>query len=264
MAETSETTQSATSSVKRAVVTGASSGIGAETARVLAKDGWHVVLLARREEKLQALAKEIEAAGGSTSYQVCDITDEASTDAAVAAIVAEGPVKALINCAGGAIGKDPVATADLDDWRGMYELNVIGTLRITQKLLPTLKESEGTVLIVSSTAGIEPYEGGAGYCASKFAERVMARVLRLEQIGEPVRIIDVSPGMVKTEEFSLKRFGGDASKAAGVYDGVPDPLDAGDVAESIRWAIDLPDTVDVDSLVIRPRAEGSYTKVYRQ
>lgn len=264
MADVSQTAQTVTQDAKRVVITGASSGIGAETARVLAADGWHVVLLARREEKLKALAEEIESAGGVSSYQLCDITDEDSTDIAVKKIIDHGPVKALVNCAGGAIGKDPVATANLDDWRGMYELNVIGTLRITQKLLPTLKESEGTVLIISSTAGIEPYEGGAGYCASKFAERVMARVLRLEQIGEPVRIIDVSPGMVKTEEFSLKRFGGDASKASSVYDGVPDPLSAADVAESVRWAIDLPDTVDVDSLVIRPRAEGSYTKVFRK
>ncbi|MCI1831982.1 MAG: SDR family oxidoreductase [Bifidobacterium sp.] len=249
---------------RRVVVTGASSGIGAETARVLARDGWSVVALARREDRLASLAREIEKSGGECEYQVCDVTDERSTSSAVESIVSCGPVKALVNCAGGAVGKDPVATANLDDWRTMYELNVLGTLRITQKLLPALKRSAGTVLVVSSTAGIEPYEGGAGYCASKFAERVMARVLRLEQVGEPVRVIDISPGMVKTDEFALKRFGGDARKAAGVYAGVPYPLTAGDVAESIRWAVDLPDTVDVDSLVIRPRAEGSYTKVDRR
>ena len=159
-----------------------------------------------------------------------------------------------------------MATADLDDWRSMYELNVLGTLRITQKLLPVLKRAAGggTVLFISSTAGIEPYEGGGGYCASKFAERVMARVLRLEQIGEPVRIVDISPGMVRTEEFSLKRFHGDAERAASVYDGVPDPLEAEDIAECVRWALDQPDTVDVDSIVVRPRAEGSYTKVFRR
>ncbi|MFT8358239.1 SDR family oxidoreductase [Bifidobacterium aquikefiri] len=249
---------------RRAVVTGASSGIGAETARTLAADGWSVVALARREDKLKALADSINSKGGSCEYVVCDITDEGSTNDAVKTIVAEGPVKALVNCAGAAFGKDPVATANLDDWRGMYELNVLGTLRIVQKLLPTLKESEGTVVIVSSTAGIEPYEGGSGYCASKFAERVMARVLRLEQIGEPIRIIDVSPGLVQTDEFSLKRFGGDKSKADSVYAGVPDPLHANDIAESIRWSVDLPDTVDIDSIVIRPRAEGSYTKLYRK
>lgn len=250
------------SGVRRAVVTGASSGIGEATVRALVADGWSVTALARRGDRLEALRQEL---GDACDYHVCDITDEDSTAAAVAAIEAAGGAKALINCAGGALGKDPVATANLDDWRAMYELNVLGTLRITQKLLPVLKRAPGggTVLIISSTAGIEPYEGG-GYCASKFAERVMARVLRLEQIGEPVRIIDISPGMVRTEEFSLKRFHGDAERAASVYDGVPDPLEAGDVAECVRWALDQPDTVDVDSIVVRPRAEGSYTKVFRQ
>ncbi|RSX53744.1 oxidoreductase [Bifidobacterium goeldii] len=248
---------------KRAVVTGASSGIGAASVRALVKDGWTVVALARREAKLKALADEL---GDKVSYVVCDITDEESTQAAVDRILEGGGVKALVNCAGAAFGKDPVATANLDDWRNMYELNVIGTLRITQKLLPALKQAPGggTVLVISSTAGIEPYEGGAGYCASKFAEKVMARVLRLEQIGEPVRVIDIAPGMVHTDEFSLKRFGGDAAKAAAVYDGVPSPLTAEDVAECVRWALGQPDTVDIDSIVVRPRAEGSYTKVYRE
>ena len=248
---------------RRAVVTGASSGIGAASVRALVRDGWTVVALARREERLKALVDEV---GPAASYVACDLTDEASTQAAVDRILAGGPVKALVNCAGAAFGKDPVATASLDDWRGMYELNVIGTLRITQKLLPALKQAPGggTVLVISSTAGIEPYEGGAGYCASKFAERVMARVLRLEQIGEPVRVIDIAPGMVATDEFSLKRFGGDAERAAAVYAGVPDPLKAEDIAECVSWALAQPDTVDVDQIVVRPRAEGSYTKVYRE
>lgn len=248
---------------KRAVVTGASSGIGAASVRALVADGWTVVALARREERLKALADEL---GDAVSYAVCDITDEASTQAAVDQVLADGPVKALVNCAGAAFGKDPVATASLDDWRNMYELNVLGTLRITQKLLPALKQAPGggTVLVISSTAGIEPYEGGAGYCASKFAEKVMARVLRLEQIGEPVRVIDIAPGMVHTDEFSLKRFGGDEQRAQAVYAGVPSPLTAEDIAECVRWALGQPDTVDIDSIVVRPRAEGSYTKVYRE
>ncbi len=252
-----------TETTKRAVVTGASSGIGAATVHALVAAGWSVVALARREDKLKELAEEI---GSAVSYVACDITDEDSTQQAVDTIVQDGGVKALVNCAGCAIGKDAVAEASLDDWRNMYELNVIGTLRITQKLLPTLKAAPGggTVLIVSSTAGIEPYEGGAGYCASKSAERIMARVLRLEQIGQPLRVIDISPGLVKTDEFSVKRFGGDAAKAAAVYQGVPNPLTADDVAESIRWALDQPDTVDIDSIVVRPRAEGSYTKLYRE
>ncbi|RBP97960.1 oxidoreductase [Bifidobacterium aemilianum] len=251
---------------KRVVVTGASSGIGQATTRRLVAEGWQVVALARREDRLKALATQL---GGACSYQVCDITDEESTQAAVDAILAAGPVKALVNCSGAARGKDPVASASLDDWRQMYELNVLGTLRITQKLLPALKDTAanqggGTVLIISSTAGIEPYEGGAGYCASKSAERIMARVLRLEQIGQPLRVIDIAPGMVQTEEFSLKRFGGDRSKAASVYQGVPSPLTADDVADCAAWALAQPDRVDIDQIVVRPRAEGSYTKVFRQ
>ena len=246
---------------QRAVVTGASSGIGAATARALVADGWHVVALARRAERLDALAQEL---GDAVEPIAADITDESSAQAAVETILAGGPVKALVNCAGGAIGKDPVATASIDDWRAMYELNVLGTLRMTQKLLPALKKSAGTVLVISSTAGIEPYEGGAGYCASKLAERVMARVLRLEMIGEPIRVVDISPGMVHTDEFSMHRFHGDAAKAAAVYAGVPDPLKAEDIAECVRWALDQPDTVDIDSIVVRPRAEGSYTKVFRK
>lgn len=256
-------------SVRRAVVTGASSGIGRATAEALAADGWRVVALARREAKLLSLADELNEryGAGTCIYSICDITDEASTQTAVTRVLSlDGGVKALVNCAGAAFGKDSVEHSSLDDWRNMYELNVIGTLRITQKLLPALKEAPGggTVVVISSTAGIEPYEGGSGYCAAKAAERVMARVLRLEQIGQPLRVIDVSPGMVKTDEFSLKRFGGDRAKAEAVYQGVPDPLSAEDVAQSVRWALSQPDTVDVDSIVVRPRAEGSYTKVDRR
>lgn len=263
MTESEQVSTESPDAGRRAVVTGASSGIGEATVRALVADGWTVVALARREKRLKALSEEL---GDACTYRVCDVTNEESTQAAVEAILAEGGVKALVNCAGGAIGKDPVATASLDDWRGMYELNVLGTLRITQKLLPALKQAPGggTVLVISSTAGIEPYEGGAGYCASKFAERVMARVLRLEQIGQPLRVIDISPGLVHTEEFSLKRFGGDAARAAGVYAGVPDPLTAGNIADCVRWALDQPDTVDIDSIVVRPRAEGSYTKLFRK
>lgn len=250
-----------TNTIKRAVVTGASSGIGQASVRALVGKGWQVVGLARREENLRDLAKEL---GEGFTYQVCDVTDEDSTRKAVDAVLSEGPVKALVNCVGAAFGKDAVATSNLDDWRGMYELNVLGTLRVIQKFLPALKESEGTVLVVSSTAGIEPYEGGGGYCASKAAERVMARILRLELVGEPVRVVDIAPGLVHTDEFSLKRFGGDSSKADAVYAGVPDPLTADDVAGCVSWALEQPDTVDVDQLVVRPRAEGSYTKLYRK
>lgn len=247
--------------LKRAVVTGASSGIGQASVQALVAKGWQVVGLARREDRLRRLAEDL---GGAFTYQVCDVTDEDSAQSAVDAVLKAGPVKALVNCAGGAFGKDPVATSDLDDWRGMYELNVLGTLRMIQKFMPALKKSEGTVLIISSTAGIEPYEGGGGYCASKAAERVMARILRLEMIGQPIRVIDIAPGLVHTDEFSLKRFGGDAAKAGAVYAGVPDPLTAEDIAGCVTWALEQPDTVDIDQIVVRPRAEGSYTKVYRK
>ena len=243
---------------RTAVVTGASSGIGAAVVRTLTASGWKVYALARREERLKELSEET-----GCEYIVTDITSEESVNHA-ADIITKNPVKALVNCAGGAIGKDPVATASIDDWRAMYELNVLGTLRMTQALLPALIKSEGTVLVISSTAGIEPYEGGAGYCASKFAERVLARVLRLEMIGQPLRVIDISPGMVHTDEFSVKRFHGDENKADAVYAGVPDPLTAEDIAECVRWSLDQPDTVDIDSIVVRPRAEGSYTKVDRK
>ena len=243
---------------RTAVVTGASSGIGAAVVRTLTASGWKVYALARREERLKELSEET-----GCEYIVTDITSEESVNHA-ADIITKNPVKALVNCAGGAIGKDPVAIASIDDWRAMYELNVLGTLRMTQALLPALIKSEGAVLVISSTAGIEPYEGGAGYCASKFAERVLARVLRLEMIGQPLRVIDISPGMVHTDEFSVKRFHGDENKADAVYAGVPDPLTAEDIAECVRWSLDQPDTVDIDSIVVRPRAEGSYTKVDRK
>lgn len=246
-------------SVKRAVVTGASSGIGEASVRSLIGDGWKVVALARRQERLEKLAGET-----GCEYAVCDVTDEESTTRAVEQILANGPVDALVNCAGGALGTDKVADAKIDEWRWMYETNVLGTLRITQKLLPAIKECEGSVVVISSTAGIEPYEGGAGYCGVKSAEKVLARVLRLEQVGEPVRIIDIAPGLVKTAEFSLNRLHGDQAAADAVYAGVPEPLTGGDIAETVRWALSLPASVDIDEMVVRPRAQVSATKVYRR
>ncbi|MDF7665978.1 SDR family NAD(P)-dependent oxidoreductase [Bifidobacterium sp. ESL0745] len=248
---------------KRVVVTGASSGIGRATALQLASVGWKVVALARRKDKLIKLSDQL---GDACEYVVCDVTNEMSTQAAVARILRGGPVKALVNCAGGAIGQDPIEECNVDDWRKMYDVNVLGTLRITQKLLPALKKAPGggTVVVVSSTAGIEPYEGGGGYCGVKSAERVLAQTLRFEQVGEPLRVIDVSPGMVRTKEFSLNRFHGDKAKADAVYRGVPSPLTGDDIAECIEWALDLPDSVDIDSIVVRPRAQASAQRVYRE
>jgi NADP-dependent 3-hydroxy acid dehydrogenase YdfG len=245
-----------------AVVTGASSGIGAATARQLAEAGYRVVLTARRKDRVEALAEEIQAAGHKATAYPLDVTDRAAVDEFASAFKTVG---VLVNNAGGALGADPVATGDPDDWRRMYETNVIGTLNLTQALLPKLEASgDGTVVVVSSTAGLSTYEGGAGYVAAKHGEHVLAETLRLEIVGRPVRVIEIAPGMVKTDEFALTRFGGDQDKAAKVYQGVAAPLTADDVADTITWAVTRPAHVNIDLLVVRPRAQASNTKVHRE
>jgi NADP-dependent 3-hydroxy acid dehydrogenase YdfG len=245
-----------------AVVTGASSGIGAATARQLAAAGYRVVLTARRKDRIEAIAEEITAAGHSaTAYQL-DVTDRAAVDEFATAFKTIG---VLVNNAGGALGLDPVATGDPEDWRRMYETNVLGTLNLTQALLPKLEASgDGTVVVVSSTAGHGTYEGGAGYVAAKHGAHVLAETLRLEIVGRPVRVIEIAPGLVKTEEFALTRFGGDRERADKVYEGVRDPLTADDVADTITWAVTRPSHVNIDLLVVRPRAQASNTKVHRE
>ncbi|MFC4503840.1 MULTISPECIES: SDR family NAD(P)-dependent oxidoreductase [Streptomyces] len=245
-----------------AVVTGASSGIGAATARRLAAAGYRVVLTARRKDRIEALAEEIVAAGGSaTAYQL-DVTDREAVDEFASAFQTIG---VLVNNAGGALGADPVATGDPADWRTMYETNVLGTLHMTQALLPKLVASgDGTVVVVSSTAGHGTYEGGAGYVAAKHGAHVLAETLRLEIVGHPVRVIEIAPGMVKTDEFALTRFAGDEDRAAAVYEGVAEPLTADDVADTITWTVTRPAHVNVDLLVLRPRAQASNTKVHRE
>ncbi|MFF8104135.1 SDR family NAD(P)-dependent oxidoreductase [Streptomyces sp. NPDC014986] len=245
-----------------AVVTGASSGIGAATARRLAGAGYRVVLTARRKDRIEALAEELTAAGHSAAAYPLDVTDRAAVDEFATAFKTVG---VLVNNAGGALGADPVATGDPDDWRTMYETNVIGTLHLTQALLPKLDASgDGTVVVVSSTAGHATYEGGAGYVAAKHGAHVLAETLRLEIVGRPVRVIEIAPGMVRTEGFALTRFGGDAEKAAKVYEGVAEPLTADDVADTITWAVTRPPHVNIDLLVVRPRAQASNTKVHRE
>ncbi|WP_345652488.1 SDR family NAD(P)-dependent oxidoreductase [Streptomyces tremellae] len=254
-----------------AVVTGASGGIGAATARQLAAAGYHVVVTARRGDRVAALAEEIGAAGGSAEAQVLDVTDRAAVDAFAAGLAEaqraadRGPVQVLVNNAGGALGLDPVAEGDVDEWRQMYETNVLGTLNVTQALLPALTASgDGTVVVVSSTAGHGTYEGGAGYVAAKHGAHVLAETLRLEIVGTPVRVIEVAPGMVRTEGFSTTRFHGDEERAAKVYEGVAEPLTADDVADTITWAVTRPSHVNIDLLVVRPRAQASNTKVHRE
>ncbi|MBS2939488.1 SDR family NAD(P)-dependent oxidoreductase [Nocardioides sp. J2M5] len=241
---------------RTAVVTGASSGIGAATARALAAQGFHVVCAARRTDRIEALAEEI---GGRAI--TCDVTDETS----VAALAAEVPtIHVLVNNAGGAVGTDRVDAADLDAWRWMYDLNVLGLVRVTRALLPALRAGgDGVIVNVGSTAGRWAYEGGGGYTAAKHAVKVLSETLRLELNGEPIRICEVAPGMVRTDEFSLVRFGGDQEKADAVYAGVDQPLLAEDVADAIAWVATRPSHVDIDELVIKPRAQAAAHKVHR-
>ncbi|WP_210582487.1 SDR family NAD(P)-dependent oxidoreductase [Streptomyces sp. GESEQ-4] len=245
-----------------AVITGASSGIGAATARQLAAAGYRVVLTARRKDRIEALAEEINQAGHSATAYALDVTDREAVDEFASAFQKIG---VLINNAGGALGADPVATGDPADWRQMYETNVIGTLNLTQALLPKLEASgDGTVVVISSTAGHATYEGGAGYVAAKHGAHVLAETLRLEIVGRPVRVIEIAPGMVKTDEFALTRFDGDRQKAEKVYEGVAEPLTADDVADTITWTVTRPSHVNIDLLIVRPRAQASNTKVHRE
>lgn len=202
---------------KTAVVTGASSGIGAATARRLAAEGFAVVLTARRTERIEALAKEIADQGGSATAVTLDVTDRAAVDAFAAGL---DRVDVLINNAGGAFGAESVEQGDPADWLAMYQVNVLGVLHVTQALLPALRASgDGTVLILSSTAALAAYEGGGGYVAAKHAAHTIAATLRLELVGEPIRVIEIAPGMVKSEGFAVTRFRGDEAKAAAVYAG---------------------------------------------
>jgi NADP-dependent 3-hydroxy acid dehydrogenase YdfG len=245
------------STSRTAVVTGASSGIGAATARALAADGYQVICAARRRDRVEALADEI---GGRAV--ACDVTDRDS----VADLAREvgGELHVLVNNAGGAFGSDPVESADPDQWRAMYEVNVLGLLHVTQALLPALRASgDGLIVNVGSTAGRVAYEGGGGYTAAKHGTQVVTETLRLELVGEPIRVSEIAPGMVRTDEFSVIRFGGDQEKAEAVYAGVPDPLVAEDVAQAIAWVASRPSHVNIDELVIRPRAQAAQHKVHR-
>jgi NADP-dependent 3-hydroxy acid dehydrogenase YdfG len=247
---------------RTAVVTGASSGIGAATAERLAGQGYHVVLAARRRDRLDEVAARIAEAGGSAQVSHLDVADRAQ----VGALAAELPrCDVLVANAGGAIGADQIADASADDWLTMYQSNVLGTLHTVQALLPKLIDSgDGTIVIMGSTAGFTAYEGGGGYVAAKHGTHAIAATLRLELCGQPVRVIEVAPGMVRTEEFALTRFRGDAEKAAAVYAGVPEPLTAEDIADAVTWAVTRPSHFNVDLMVLRPRAQAAQHKVYRQ
>lgn len=242
---------------RTAVVTGASSGIGAASARALAADGFTVVCAARRADRVEALAQEI---GGRAV--VCDVTDAASV-AGLAASVDD--VEVLLNNAGAAFDQAHVESADVEDWAQMYDVNALGTVRVTQALLPALRAGDGGLVInLGSTAGRTAYEGGAGYVAAKHAVRVITQTLRLELVAEPLRFTEIAPGMVKTEEFTLNRVGGDRERFEQVYAGVAAPLTAEDIAEAVRWVASLPSHVNVDELVVRPRAQAAQHKVHRE
>ncbi len=245
------------------MVTGASSGIGAATARMLADAGFHVFCAARRTDRVEALAAEIVAGGGSAAPVACDVTDEDSV--ARLAETVGGTLNLLVNNAGGAFGSAPVAEADTDEWRRMFEVNVIGLVQVTRALLPALIASnDGMVLNVGSTAGRIAYEGGGGYTAAKHGTQVVSETLRLELWDQPVRVCEIAPGMVKTDEFALVRFEGDREKAEATYRGVPDPLTAEDVADAITWMATRPAHVNIDELVIRPRRQAAQHKVHRE
>ena len=246
---------------KIAVVTGASSGIGAASARALAAAGFHVVVGARRLERLLEIAREIKAAGAAEAVALTlDVSDAAS----VAAFAAGVPrVHLLVNNAGGAQGLEPIAEARDDDWRTMWEVNVLGLMRMTRALLPALLASgDGHVVNLGSVAGFETYAGGAGYTSVKHAVRAISRTLRLELLGKPVRVTEIDPGMVETE-FSQVRFRGDQEKASAVYRGMQ-PLTAEDVADCVVWAATRPSHVNVDEIVVRPRDQATAHHVHRR
>lgn len=239
-----------------AVVTGASGGIGAVCARRLAQDGYEVLVTARRTERVEALAAAI-----SGRPLTVDVTS--AVDVERLAEEVGGELALLVNNAGGALGVDPVAEADLEGWRTMYETNVLGTVAVTKALLPALRAHDhGTIVVIGSTAGQVAYEGGGGYCAAKFAERAVVDTLRLELNGTDVRVSEVAPGMVRSESFALTRLGSQEA-ADRVYEGVAEPLVEDDVAECVAWIASRPRHVNIDRMVVRPVAQAANHKVHR-
>lgn len=241
-----------------AVVTGASSGIGAATALLLADNGFEVIAAARRIDRLNALGK---ASPNIKAHQL-DVTDQKSVDEFVDKLNGKS-IAVLVNNAGGAFDSISIEKANLENWQKSYEVNVIGALRITKALLPNLRANgKSHIVVVTSTAGHGVYENGGSYTSAKHAELAFAQTLRLELNGEPIRITEIAPGMVKTEEFSLNRLG-NKDAAEKVYEGVAEPLTAEDIAEAIKWSVTLPSHVNIDSLIIRPVAQAANYKIHR-
>jgi len=241
-----------------ALVTGASSGIGAATARRLAAAGFEVVAAARRQDRLEALAVEDE----RIRPWVLDVTDQSSVEA-LAEHLKDVDLTTVVSNAGGAFDATTVADADIESWQRTFEINVVGSVRVIRALLPQLVRSgRGLIVLMGSTAGQVAYESGGSYTAAKHAEHALAGTLRLELCGQPVRVTEIAPGMVRTDEFAVNRFG-DAAKAAKVYEGVAEPLVAEDIAEAVGWVATLPSHVDIDLMVMRPVAQSAQHKVHR-
>ncbi|MGX1160694.1 NADP-dependent 3-hydroxy acid dehydrogenase YdfG [Arthrobacter sp. SLBN-100] len=244
---------------KAALVTGASSGIGEATVRALAAEGWTVFAVARRAERLAAL----EAETGAVAI-TADISADDDVSRLLARVTEAGGIDTLINIAGGARGADTVGEASTEDWEWMYRVNVLGTMKLIRAFLPMLRANgEGTVLNLTSTAGLAAYEGGGGYNAAKFAQHAMTGALRLEEAENNLRVIEVAPGLVYTEEFALNRLG-DPQAAQKVYQGVDKPLTAADVADVVRYAVTAPHHVNLDQIVIRPVAQAANHKLIRK
>lgn len=248
--------------LRRVVVTGASSGIGAATVRRFAELGWQTVAVARREDRLRALAAET----GAHSI-VCDVTDETQVARLAAEVAETGGATGLVNNAGGALGTESVEHAVNDDWRRMFEVNVIGLRTVTAALLPVLRDGarrsgSASILNLTSTAGHDAYPGGGGYNAAKYAAHAVTNVLRLELAGEPIRVMELAPGLVHTEEFTLNRLRGDAAAAAKPYVDV-EPLQADDVARVLVGAFEQPPHVNQDLIVLRPVAQSSVFHTHR-
>ena len=248
---------------RRAVVTGASSGIGAATVRRLRGEGWDVVGVARRTERLEALATET-----GCDIFTADLTDQGQVDALRDHLEQFGKLHALVNNAGGAYGMETLESSDADDWTRMLAINVVAVKRVTSALLPLLRKGAASdghadIVTITSIAGYVSYEGGGGYNAAKFAARGLVGVLRLELAGEPIRVIEIAPGMVRTDEFALVRSGGDQEKVDAVYHGVENPLTAGDVADTIVMSMQLPGHVNLDLVTMKPIAQAAPHKVIR-
>lgn len=248
---------------KNAIVTGASSGIGAATVRKLRADGWNVVAVARRADKLDALAQETGALPFAADVTKDD--DVARLGAFVADAFGEPGVDTLINIAGGARGADSVANASISDWEWMLDVNVLGTLKVIKAFLPALREhGRGTIVNLTSTAALVAYEGGAGYNAAKFGQHALTGALRLEEAEHNIRVIEIVPGLVHTEEFALNRLGGDKEAAEKVYQGVAEPLTAEDVAGVVGYAVGLAHHINLDQIVMRPVAQAAAHKLIRR